>query len=48
LGDDRLNEEIVDEIKNKLQEYWVNELHLPLEIQVRSFAIIDLVIESQK
>lgn len=40
-----MDEELVSKIKNKLQEYWVNELHFPIEVQVKSMALIDLVIE---
>jgi hypothetical protein len=44
-GVDEMEEELVSKIKNKLQEYWVNELHLPIGVQVKSMAIIDLAIE---
>jgi hypothetical protein len=40
-------EQLTTKIKSKLQEYWVNELHLPLEIQLRSMAIIDMVAENE-
>lgn len=41
-------EEIIDRMKNKLQEYWVNELCLPLEVQLKSMAIMDLVLHELK
>lgn len=39
--------EMIAEIKRQLQEYWVNELQLPMEIQLKSMTIIDMVVEKQ-
>ena len=41
-----MNEALLKQIKTKLQEYWVNELHLPLEIQLKSMAIMDITLEN--
>jgi hypothetical protein len=38
-------EEIIGRIKYKLQEYWVNEVRLPLKIQLKSMAIMDMVVD---
>ena len=36
---------MIDYMKEKLQEYWVNEFCLPISVQVKSMAIMDLFIE---
>lgn len=43
-----LIQKVIDDIKEKLQEYWVNELHLPIDIQCKSMAIMDLHIDNIK
>lgn len=34
----------VDAMKEPLLEYWTNELHLPLQIQLKSMALMDLYV----
>jgi hypothetical protein len=41
-------QDVIDKMKNTLQEYWVNECGLPLEIQLHSMALMDLTIEDLK
>lgn len=41
-----LQNEMIIEMKRQLQEYWVNEAHLPIGVQLKSMAIIDMVIEN--
>ena len=41
-------QKIVNDIKEKLQEYWVNEVGLPISVQVKSMAIMDMYIENCK
>ncbi len=49
LGDVDMEKEqaqvMIDYMKEKLQEYWVNEFCLPISVQVKSMAIMDLFIE---
>jgi hypothetical protein len=39
---------VTDKMKDKLQEYWVNEVQLPMEIQLHSMALMDLTINDLK
>lgn len=41
-------QDVTDKMKDKLQEYWVNEVQLPMEIQLHSMALMDLTIEDLK
>lgn len=43
-----MDEELLEEIKGKLVNYWVNEACLPMQVQIKSLALIDMVIESRK
>lgn len=38
-------QKIVDDMKEPLQEYWTNEVGLPLSIQLHSMALMDMYID---
>ena len=40
-------EKFVDKMKEPLQKYWVNEVKLPLPIQLHSFALMDLYVKDR-
>ena len=40
-------QKIIDDMKEPLQEYWVNEALLPTGIMIRSMAIMDLYIHER-
>lgn len=39
---------VTDKMKSKLQEYWVNDVKLPMSIQLHSMALMDLTLEDLK
>ena len=41
-------QDVADKMKEKLQEYWVNEVELPMSIQLHSMALMDLTIHDLK
>lgn len=38
-------QKIVDDMKEPLQEYWTNTVGLPISIQLRSMALMDMFVD---
>ena len=39
--------EIISKIKERLQEYWVNDVKMPMSIMLHFFALIDIVLDEE-